>query len=186
MLRHLKRAWLAPLPGLALAGLLHGCGGGGQLINRATRVIAFRPSNVQVLDAVALAPSTHVGTDPRMRVRVNVTYDLLNLQAQRIAQRQGGAPGEREVLLAGGLTGKGVVDTTVTGFIGRTQLDPSAIFVAQSLANDILSEVEGRLRNGVLVVDELEVEDEQTVREAELFGAPSNLNASAKPPPCAA
>jgi hypothetical protein len=90
------------------------------------------------------------------------------------------------VLLAGGLTGKGVVDTTVTGFIGRTQLDPSAIFVAQSLANDILSEVEGRLRNGVLVVDELEVEDEQTVREAELFGAPSNLNASAKPPPCAA
>lgn len=36
MLRHLKLAWAAPLLGIALAGVLHGCGGGGQTASNNT------------------------------------------------------------------------------------------------------------------------------------------------------
>ena len=32
MLRHLKLVWAAPLWAIALAGVLHGCGGGGQAL----------------------------------------------------------------------------------------------------------------------------------------------------------
>lgn len=151
-------------------------------INRLTRIITFRAAagTVQVRYASALVPPANVGTDSRLQVRVTVSNDLLNLQAQQILVRQEAAPGEREVRLEGRLTDKTVVGTTVTGFIGRMPVDLSAIDGASGLGNNSLIEVKGRLRNGVLVVEELEVEDEQTTREAELYGAPSNHNSSAK------
>lgn len=151
-----------------------------QSINRTTRIITFRPGAVQVRYALSLAPPASVVTGSLLRARVLPSNDLANLQAVQLSPRETAAPGEREVRLEGRLSGYNVTGTTVTGFIGRTPVDLSAIFGAQSLANDVLIEVKGRLRNGVLVAEELELEDEQTTREAELYGAPSGHDAANK------
>ena len=148
------------------------------------RSITFRSSlgagTVRVLYAQGQTPSPDVVAGSRLQVRVNISNNLSSLQAQQILVRQEAAPGGREVRMEGRLTGKTVVGTTVTGFVGRTPVDLSAIFGAQNIANNTLIEVKGRLRNGVLVVEELEEEDEQISREAELYGAPSNHNSSAQ------
>ena len=149
-------------------------------INVNSGVITFRSSLGPVLVGYAVTPPAGIVAGSRLRVRVFPSNNLSSLQAQQILVRQEAAPGEREVRLEGRFTGKGGSGTTVTGFIGRTPVDLSAIFGAENLANDSLIEVKGRLRNGVLVVEELEEEDEQSTREAELYGQPGNVNPTIK------
>lgn len=142
------------------------------------RFITFRSAlgagTVRVGYTLPLPAGVVVGA--RLRVRVDPSNTLTSLQPREIQVRQEATPGEREVRMEGRFTGKTVVGTTVTGFVGRTPVELSAIVGSQSLANNSLIEVKGRFRNGVLVVEELEEEDEQTTREVELYGQPSNVN----------
>ena len=149
-------------------------------INRVNRTITFRQGNVLVRYASPLAPSADVVAGSLLRVRVSPSNDLLNLQASQLVRREQAEPGDREVRMEGRLTGKSVVGTTVTGLVGSTPVDLSAISGAQNLANNSLIEVKGRLRNGVLVAEEVEEENEQTTRVAELYGAPSGHDGVAK------
>lgn len=149
-------------------------------INPSNGTITFRSSLGPVQVSYNTTPPVGMVAGSRLRVRLNVSNNLSNLQAQQILVRQEAAPGEREVRMEGRLTGKNVVGTTVTGFVGSTPVDLSAISGAQSLANNSLIEVKGRFRNGVLVAEELEEENEQTTREAELYGQPGNVNTTNK------
>ncbi len=148
-----------------------------QSVNRTTRIITFRPGTVQVRYALSLAPSADVVTGSPLRVRVQPSNDLLNLQAVQLLVREAAAPGDREVRLEGRLSGYSVTGTTVRAYLGTTPVDLSAIPGATTLSNQTgLLEVKGRFQNGVLVATELEEEDEARTREAELYGAPSNHN----------